>query len=126
MKRFWIALAVLAVISAWCFVSAALIGSHTDAMLKDLEEVRQAADRADYAAARTAADRAERHWTNCEDLLGALLRHDEADQVMSALAELREYAAVGDRDDLLAVCATTIRQLQHIREMELPLIRNVL
>ena len=126
MKRLWIALLTLLFLLALCAAGKAAVTARVDAMLALLDRTQTAAAQGDLADAAKAAKDAEDYWLQNGVLLGSLLRHDEADGVSALLAELRAYAGTGDRDELLAVCAAAMRQLEHIREMESPLVQNVL
>ncbi|MBQ7567018.1 MAG: DUF4363 family protein [Oscillospiraceae bacterium] len=126
MKRLWIALSTLLFLFALCAAGKAAVTVRVDAMLEHLARTQTAAAQGDFGDASNAAKEAEDYWLQNGVLLGSLLRHDEADGVTAQLAELRAYAETGDRDELLAVCAAAMRQLEHIREMESPLVQNVL
>ncbi len=64
-------------------------------------------------------------WTNNQGYLGAVLRHDEMDEVMVELAKLKSYASIDETDDFLSSCEGVLAQLEHIREMEWPSLKNI-
>lgn len=126
MRRLWAAIIVIALLLALCFIGAAAVTARADGLLVMLRQVRDAVAHGNDGEAVRCAERAESFWRENAVLLGSLLRHDEADGVTVQLAEIRAYALARDRDELLAVCAATESRLEHIREMEFPLLQNVL
>ena len=124
--RTWVAAAVMLTIPLLCLWSGGAVCRCVDELTAPLSEVVISAEADDYPAAAEAAESAKKLWLSHADLLGALLRHDEADGVESGLSALVQYANVGDKDEILAHCAELLQQVEHIRQMELPLLKNIL
>ena len=80
----------------------------------------------DFAGAENTLKSAEADWDRHADFYGVVLSHAETDDILRAFSSLREYARLGDQDDFLSGCAELARTLEHLREMELPLAKNVL
>ena len=55
-----------------------------------------------------------------------VLRHDEVDAVSVGFASLQQYAQAESRGDFAAACAELIERVQRIRQMQLPLVSNIL
>lgn len=126
MKRIWIAVALLAAISVLCVLSASATARCVEELSRPLLQARDAARRGSYAEAADFARAAQESWQSHDDLLGALLRHDEADCVETDLAALIEYCDAEKQDEICAHCAELLRQAEHLRQMELPLLKNIL
>ncbi len=126
MKRFWAAIGVLLLLLAACTVSALLVSRFAEKTIAHLERATDFAEENNYTAALDHCKKAEELWKSRSGLHGALLRHSEADQVESGLAKLVSYAKTQDNDEFLALCAEVIHDIEHVRDMELPLLRNVL
>ena len=124
--RTWIAVTVLLTIPLLCWWSGSAVFRCVDELAAPLNEVASFAEADNYADAAAAANKAKNLWVSHAGLLGALLRHDEADGVESGLSALVQYAKAGDKDEILAHCAELLQQVEHIRQMELPLLKNVL
>lgn len=124
--RTWFAAAVLLTIPLLCLWSGSAVCRCVDELTAPLSEVAANAESENYPEAAEAAQDAKALWLSHADLLGALLRHDEADSVESGLCALIQYANVGDKDEVLAHCAELLQQIEHIRQMELPLLKNIL
>ena len=126
MKRFWAAISVLSLLLAACTVSAVLVSHIARETISLLEEAANFAKEHNYTAALSQCQKAEERWKSRAGLHGALLRHSEADRVESGLAKLVSYARTQDHDEFLALCAEIIHDIEHVRDMELPLLRNIL
>ena len=124
--RIWFATAILLTIPLLSWWSGNAVCRCVDELSAPLNEVIAYTEAENFSAAADAAESAKCLWLSHADLLGALLRHDEADGVESGLASLIQYAKVGDKDDVLARCAELLQQIEHIRQMELPLWKNIM
>lgn len=69
---------------------------------------------------------AEQYWKKYEKIFGALLQHNEIDNVVDTFAQLKAYAARGDWDDYYGNCAALLAKLEHISAKERPLLQNVM
>ena len=126
MKRFWAAVILLLAILGACTTSAVIVNAFAKSTIKHLESAMHSAEEKDYAAANRECAAAAEHWSAKAGLLGALLRHSEADQVETGLAQLVSYSETADHDEFLALCTEVIHNIEHVRDMELPLLRNIL
>ena len=59
-------------------------------------------------------------------MINEQLTHSEIDDILERFAALSQYAVLEDRDDFLAGCAELRFSIEHIRQMELPSIENIL
>lgn len=126
MKHFLIAVLLIALTLAFCLWSAAAVSEAAEPVQKLLTAAQKALRGEDFEAAGKFAEMADAAWQKNEVLFGILLRHDETDAVMRQFAALTEYAAAKDADDFSAACAELLRQLQHVKSMQLPTVQNIL
>ena len=126
MKRLWAAVILLLVILGACIGSAVVVDKFAETTVSHLEQSVSAAEKKDFKQAAKFCTAASEHWHSKAGLLGALLRHSEADDVEKGLAQLIAYAQTEDHDEFLALCAEVIHDVRHVRDMELPLLRNIL
>lgn len=126
MKRFWAAVTVLALLLGACIWSAVVVDRSAKATIGHLENAIQSAEKKDYHTANRYCAAAAEHWRSNAELLGALLRHSEADQIEEGLVQLISYSKTEDHDEFLALCSQVIHNINHVRDMELPLLRNIL
>lgn len=126
MKRTWFAGALLLALLAAGIIISHSIGTCTSNVIEMIGQAESCAKRNDFSSAESACVLASEEWAKQQFLLAAFLRHDEPDQVETCLAQLCSYAQTEDNDEFLAMCAEVRKQLLHIREMELPTLRNIL
>lgn len=126
MKRFLSAVGILVFLLAACTASALVVNSYCIKTISHLEKAKESAESKNYSAAYIHSKKAAEQWQSKAGLLGTLLRHSEADQVETGLAKLSSYAQTRDHDEFLALCAEVICSIRHVRDMELPLLRNIL
>ena len=79
-----------------------------------------------FEACRASMQQALRIWRQYERYFGLTLTHSEIDDILERFAALSQYAVLEDRDDFLAGCAELRFSIEHIRQMELPSIENIL
>lgn len=126
MKRFWGAVLLLVFIMAACIFSAVVVDGFAKTTIEHLESAMDRAEEKNYAAANVHCTEAAALWTEKSALLGSLLRHSEADRVETGLAQLVSYSETADHDEFMALCEEVIHDIRHVRDMELPLLRNIL
>ena len=126
MKRFWLGAVLLAVLFGFCLFAMLYTARCTETMQDYLLSAEQAAEKEDFSSAAKQIAAALEEWKTHGRILGALLRHDEADCVESDLASLAQYADFRDALDFSAVCAGLRQKLRHIKDMECPKIENIL
>ena len=117
---------VLLLVLAFCLFSMFHIRAICQQALTLLSDAQESAQRSDFASCRRSVDAAMRHWTRYERYFGLTLTHEQIDDSIDRFAALRQYAALGDRDDFLAGCAELRSTLEHLRQMELPTYENIL
>lgn len=126
MKHTVIACSILLALFGFSLWSASTVQAHvtqTEALLQQAMEQQLLENR---EAAQEAIQSASDYWEKKEALFEILLRHDDVDCVMEEFARLCAYASTVDEDDFVSNCSALLATLRHIREMEWPLIHNIL
>lgn len=126
MKHTVIACSILLALFGFSLWSASTVQTRvtqTEALLQEAMEHQLQGNKAE---AQTAIRSASAYWEKHEALFEILLRHNDVDCVMEEFARLCAYAATVDEDDFVSNCSALLATLRHIREMEWPLIHNIL
>ena len=126
MKYTLLSLGVLALCLAFCLCSMAAVTTVCTRTAERLAASLSAVREKRLSEAERALLQAEESWSRGKTFFGVVLRHEEMDEVLVSLAELREYLMIGDLDDYRATCVRLLTTLGHLREMELPSISNIL
>ena len=88
--------------------------------------VEQAKNAVHTEDAKNMIEQAEQYWKSHEKIFGALLQHNEIDDVIDTFALLKAYAVRGDWDDYYGNCASLLARLEHISAKEQPLLQNIM
>lgn len=126
MKYLYIGLGVLAVLLALCIGSSVFLCRSTrqsEALLLDADAALREDD---FPAAVAFADEAQRAFDRRRELLGALLSHEELDEIAIAFSALEVYGAEGSREEFRVRCEELLFRLRHVAEMDVPFYYNFL
>lgn len=126
MKHVAIAVSILAVLLCLCILASAYVRNRAAETIAPVLRAQALAAQKNYTAAAGEILQAEAIWHDAEAWLEILLPHDEADEASRVLATLYEYARVEDADDFSAASAELVFLLEHIRQMQLPTLQNIL
>lgn len=126
MKHVAIAVSILAVLLCLCILASAYVRNRAAETIAPVLRAQALAAQENYTAAAGEILQAEAIWHDAEAWLEILLPHDEADEASRVLASLYEYARVEDADDFSAASAELVFLLEHIRQMQLPTLQNIL
>lgn len=126
MKHVAIAVSILAVLLCLCILASAYVRNRAAETIAPVLRAQALAAQENYTAAAVEILQAEAIWHDAEAWLEILLPHDEADEASRVLATLYEYARVEDADDFSAASAELVFLLEHIRQMQLPTLQNIL
>ena len=111
MQRLCIALALLALLIGGSVWSVRTVERTVDAVVQQLE--------------RGAVEQAYRCWTQAQTALGALLLHDELDEINRLFARVRAAQDGQMRDEVALDRAELVLRLHHLPELEQPLFKNL-
>ena len=126
MKHVAIAVSILAVLLCLCILASAYVRNRAAETIAPVLRAQALAAQKNYIAAAGEILQAKTIWHDAEAWLEILLPHDEADEASRVLASLYEYARVEDTDDFSAASAELVFLLEHIRQMQLPTLQNIL
>lgn len=126
MKHVAIAVSILAVLLCLCILASAYVRNRAAETIAPVLRAQALAAQENYTAAAVEILQAKTIWHDAEAWLEILLPHDEADEASRVLATLYEYARVEDADDFSAASAELVFLLEHIRQMQLPTLQNIL
>lgn len=126
MKHVAIAVSILAVLLCLCILASAYVRNRAAETIAPVLRAQALAAQENYIAAAGEILQAKTIWHDAEAWLEILLPHDEADEASRVLASLYEYARVEDADDFSAASAELVFLLEHIRQMQLPTLQNIL
>lgn len=126
MKHVAIAVSILAVLLCLCILASAYVRNRAAETIAPVLRAQALAAQENYTAAAGEILQAKTIWHDAEAWLEILLPHDEADEASRVLATLYEYARVEDADDFSAASAELVFLLEHIRQMQLPTLQNIL
>ena len=126
MNRSWLALGILVALIAVGVLISHSVSSHSESTAGFIDKAEALVKAGSFQDALSVCREARTHWKEKELLLAAFLRHDALEEVEGGLVQLISYAECSDRDDFLAMCAQIREHLEHIRELEKPLIKNIL
>lgn len=126
MKHVAIAVSILAVLLCLCILASAYVRNRAAETIAPVLRAQALAAQKNYTAAAGEILQAKTIWHDAEAWLEILLPHDEADEASRVLASLYEYARVEDADDFSAASAELVFLLEHIRQMQLPTLQNIL
>lgn len=126
MKHVAIAVSILAVLLCLCILASAYVRNRAAETIAPVLRAQALAAQENYTAAAGEILQAKTIWHDAETWLEILLPHDEADEASRVLATLYEYARVEDADDFSAASAELVFLLEHIRQMQLPTLQNIL
>lgn len=126
MKHVAIAVSILAVLLCLCILASVYVRNRAAETIAPVLRAQALAAQENYTAAAGEILQAKTIWHDAEAWLEILLPHDEADEASRVLATLYEYACVEDADDFSAASAELVFLLEHIRQMQLPTLQNIL
>lgn len=122
MKYFWLGLTILAVLLLVCIGVNAILGGYTAQVREDLMAAIEAAEQKNYPEAADCAKKAADAWDTHLHFYASVLCHDETDEITAGFAELQ----VVEEAEFLQTASMLAARLDHISEMDLPLLHNIL
>ncbi len=126
MKRMWIAVAMLAVITAFSIWWVWEAHHFTEQVAATVAQAQTSAEQENLDGALQQIRKASRQWSSKRNLYGAMMRHQEADDITVDLAAAEANAQHGQREEFLVLCAQLLANLRHIADMETPKLYNIL
>ena len=126
MKRIYIALALLAAVAALCVGSHLYLHAQTERMLTALNAIEDAYGKGDAEAAKRQAQDFAAAYRRVSDWVSCYVAHGELRESRETAALLPTLVANNDRNGLYMEIARLRAQLEYIRQVDDPILRNIL
>lgn len=126
MKQFWIGMGILTGLLAVCFGAFCVLRAYSTRTLALLTQAQTACVQEDPEAALRYSQDARRSWEKSAGFIDTIMSHEETDDIHREFSDLLVYAEHGERKDFLSSCGRLLIMVEHLTEMERPLLRNVL
>ena len=126
MKRLYIAVALLAAVTALCVLSHRYQHRQIDRMLTQLDGIEALYRSGDTAAATQAAQDFSVEYRRVSDWISCYVAHGELRESRETAALLATLIGDDDADELYMEIARLREQLRYLRQVDDPLLRNIL
>ncbi len=126
MKKGWMAVVLLLVMTVLGLWHVNTLGSLTDGLRHDLAQAEALTERGDWARARELTADASRRWDEGEIYLHITLDHETTDQISVSFAEVAEFLEHQETGEYSAANARLMEQLELLGTAERPLLENLL
>ena len=121
MKYLYVGLLIFSLLVCACYFSTQTLSDRTGELVTPQQQARAASLRGDRAARDAHYESAVVRWRQDNRVFSALLSHRETDQISEALAQMEDL----EGRDFARQCASLIRLLRRLREMDLPRIDTI-
>ena len=126
MRRIYIALALLAAVAALCIGTHLYLHAQADRMLTALDDIEAAYRKGDVETAQAQAQDFATEYRRVSDWVSCYVAHSELRESRETAALLPSLIANGDRNGLYMEIARLRAQLEYIRQVDDPILRNIL
>ena len=126
MRRIIICIALLCGIILTGFYSSYKITYINENVTMHIDAITVSLNEEDHAAVIRNIDALRSFWDAEETTLMHFVKHGEIDNVSFCIAKLPSLAAYGNFSDLSSELASIRRQVEHIKNSELPILDNIL
>ena len=126
MKRFWFALALMAVLCAAGLANGLYAQSLSDSLINRLDEAQDLARLSQWNKASQLTVQAYDEWQKHHFYLHTSMRHSDTDEILRAFRSVLEYLEIRELDQYTAANADLVAQIQLLAEMEQASVVNIL
>ena len=126
MKREWLAVGLLIAMIALATWHVVTLGDLTGELGDLLAQAEQMAEQGDWEGATQMTQKAADKWDSKHFFLHATLEHEVTDEIATSFAETLEFLECQEAGEYSAANARLMEQLELLREMEKPLLENLL
>jgi len=126
MKRFWIALAMLAIVIIAGVAEYLYINANVGILVDLLNEADESIEQQDMYAAQDIAERLDTRFSNNARIFDIFMFHSEVTEIGKGLAALRRYSQTGEVSEFLATSARIKRELISMKNSRVPRLENIL
>ena len=124
MKRVWVSLSLLAIISAVCAYSLILVTSTKEKMLDDINAITAAAKSEDHDETVWRVESLSAYWKHQESRIMHFVRHDHIDNIAQNVSRLSTLAEYEETAELIAELSSIAWQITHVWQAERPTLKN--
>ena len=126
MKRFWIALALLAALLCGTLLHTWFLGGFTRGLTHSLEQAQDLAQADRWEEANSLTQEALQTWSGRDVYLHVLLRHADTDQIYAGFQEVLALLESREYGEYAAANARLVTQIGLLSEAEQLPLKNVL
>ena len=126
MKRLWIAVGLLCAVFAATLLNSHYLLGFTGELAEYLVQAEERAEQGDWKDSDELTKQALDLWESHDFYLYTMLRHADADQVLSGFREVQEFINCQEGGEYSAANARLIAQIELLSEMEQFTIKNLL
>lgn len=125
MKRLIIAILLLTAIVGGCIYNFYYLGKTVDELAVFIVQADAAAQSGDFKTAGKLLEKSFSTWKEKENPLGALIRHQEMDDIHNLYIRTIKSAAFGDAPEYFMQSGELVSMLRHLVEIETPTVKNI-
>lgn len=126
MKRLYVGLALLAAVAALCVGAHLYLHAQADRMLEALDRIEDACRHGDTDTALADARQFAAEYQHVSSHISCYVAHNELRESQETAAFLPTLVEYGNAESLYMEIARLRAQLQHIRQVDDPNLRNIL
>lgn len=126
LKRFWIALSLLAIIISLCISEQVLIDNITNDLNDCLESSAKNLKDKNYENLCSSNDLLLDKWENYERILSMFMQHDDLSDLEESILILKPNIECEDYDQLFVELEKAKFELENLKNSETPVIYNIL
>ena len=126
MKRIIISAIIFLLCTAGALTEVYCVSGSVDSYLTQINSIDGYMDNGDFETAAAQCSSLEKRWSKTLRVIDAVLIHDYADQITISLAQMKSYAASGNRDLYRSCSETAKKSLESVRDSEHLLFENIL
>ena len=126
MKRLWIAVVILCGVVALCGGSSRYRHRSVAKMLDTLDQLEQAVATGNAADAEQLAEELTRYYEQCSRMLLCYTTHSDMTESQETVALLPTLLRQGNEDELQMEIARLRAELDYLRQIDDPLLQNIL
>lgn len=125
MKRVVTAVLLLFVVLTFCIWAYSFLDSRTTALAQSVSEAENAIRADDFNGAAERMARSYENWDRLAGPFGALVRHNELDEIENLYVRARQAVTNHDANEALLQTGELRAMLLHLTEMEQPSFQNI-
>lgn len=125
MRRMWIAVIILVLVTSLCVWEVGTVNFMTNNLINSLDLAQNKIEKEDDTIGQLVDDLDE-EWREDKKILSIFIPHQRLEVISQSFSEMRVNAKCNEKSDSLAECEKLKVNLEHLRETELVKIQNIL